>query len=140
MENKKPANELNQSDIDGIIDQRLKPNDNFLPIAKVGQMTGRKESATYSDPTFPRPIKISSRKSVWVESEVRHWMEARARNENPVWPEWLKQLWAQQRTHAIEKNQVRKVNNPRMAKATKPICGSVSKAATTGVTASIGAA
>jgi prophage regulatory protein len=55
----------------------LTPDDRLIRLPEVEHITGRKKSAIYSDPTFPRPIKLSRRESAWVESAVRAWMQAR---------------------------------------------------------------
>ncbi|WP_394752806.1 helix-turn-helix transcriptional regulator [Crenothrix sp.] len=50
------------------------------------QATGLKRTSIYNklnpkspqyDPTFPRPINLSSRTIAWVESEVQAWIDSR---------------------------------------------------------------
>ncbi len=49
----------------------------LLRISEVENITGKKRTSIYSDPTFPRPVKIGLRASAWVESEVIAWIESR---------------------------------------------------------------
>ena len=58
-------------------DTRLNPGDRFIRLPEVMNITGRRKSAVYDDPTFPRPVKLGKRESAWIESEVRAWMAAR---------------------------------------------------------------
>jgi prophage regulatory protein len=55
----------------------LQPNDRFIRLAEVRQLTGRSKTQIYDDPTFPRPLKLSKRESAWIESSVRAWMQAK---------------------------------------------------------------
>jgi prophage regulatory protein len=55
----------------------LQPEDRFIRLPEVRQLTGRSKTQIYDDPTFPRPIKLSQRESAWIEREVRDWMQAR---------------------------------------------------------------
>jgi prophage regulatory protein len=51
----------------------------FLRLPAVTDLTGIKRSAIYkriAEGTFPRPIKLSERCSVWPEQEVLDWQEA----------------------------------------------------------------
>ena len=54
----------------------------FLRLPAVEDRTGLKRAQLYSlsrDGLFPRPIKIGSRSSAWLQSEVELWMETRVR-------------------------------------------------------------
>jgi prophage regulatory protein len=55
----------------------LQPNDRFIRLAQVREITGRSKTQIYDDPTFPRPLKLSKRESAWIESSVRAWMQAK---------------------------------------------------------------
>ncbi len=55
----------------------LQPNERFIRLPEVREITGRSKSQIYEDKTFPRPIKLSSRESAWLETEVRAWMQAK---------------------------------------------------------------
>ena len=49
----------------------------FLRLPEVQERTGFSRSFIYKsvkDETFPRPRKVGSRASVWLESEVNTWM------------------------------------------------------------------
>jgi prophage regulatory protein len=64
----------------------VRPHEQFLRLPAVIQRTGRSKTAIYTDPTFPKPIKISKMSSAWLESEVNEWMAERvkaARNALP---------------------------------------------------------
>ena len=53
---------------------------NFLRRPKVCEITGLKTSTLYekiADGTFPKPIPISKRLVVWLESEVADWQAER---------------------------------------------------------------
>ena len=52
-------------------------NYHLLKLPEVEACTGKSRSSIYGDPTFPRPIKIGTRASAWIESEVMAWIEAR---------------------------------------------------------------
>ncbi|MBL8527558.1 MAG: AlpA family transcriptional regulator [Burkholderiales bacterium] len=49
----------------------------LIRLREVVARTGRSRSMIYSDPQFPRPIKIGPRASAWLESEVSEWVAAR---------------------------------------------------------------
>lgn len=49
----------------------------LLKLPEVEAITGKGRSSIYSDPTFPKPVKIGPRASAWVESEVIGWIESR---------------------------------------------------------------
>ncbi|MEN9681257.1 MAG: hypothetical protein RLZZ627_1150 [Pseudomonadota bacterium] len=55
----------------------LSQNDRFLRLREVLSLTGRSKTSVYSDPNFPRPVKLSMRQSAWIESEVKTWMNER---------------------------------------------------------------
>jgi prophage regulatory protein len=48
----------------------------LLKLPEVENITGKGRTSIYSDPTFPKPIKIGPRASAWVESEVFAWIES----------------------------------------------------------------
>ncbi|MFZ2587543.1 MAG: AlpA family phage regulatory protein [Alphaproteobacteria bacterium] len=52
-----------------------------LRIWQMCQLTGFSKSKVWelakSDPTFPKPSKISSRVTVWNAAEVRAWLDAK---------------------------------------------------------------
>lgn len=59
-----------------------------IPISEVATLIGYGRSSIYSmmkpgsknyDPTFPGPVRIGIRRSVWFEAEVRQWLLARSR-------------------------------------------------------------
>lgn len=53
--------------------------DRLLPMLDLKLITGMGKTRTYDEikqGRFPRPVKLG-RKSVWPESEVRAWVEAR---------------------------------------------------------------
>jgi predicted DNA-binding transcriptional regulator AlpA len=56
---------------------QLQPGDRFIKIREVQELTSRKKSQIYADPTFPRPVKLSVRESAWVYSQVLAWMQAK---------------------------------------------------------------
>lgn len=49
----------------------------LLKISEVENLTGKSRTGIYSDTTFPRPVKIGTRASAWVESEVDEWIAKR---------------------------------------------------------------
>ncbi len=49
----------------------------FWRLRTVEQKTGRRKSAIYADPTFPKPVKLGERASAWISNEVIAWMQAR---------------------------------------------------------------
>ena len=52
-----------------------------LRIEEVERMVGLRKSAIYTrvnDSTFPRPIKLTTRSSGWLLSEVQGWIAERA--------------------------------------------------------------
>ena len=56
-------------------------NDNpFLRIKQVQDQTGLARSTIYklmSEDSFPQPVKITTKSSAWVTSEVDDWKQAR---------------------------------------------------------------
>ena len=55
----------------------LSQNDRFIRLREVLSLTGRSKTSVYTDPSFPRPVKLSMRESAWIESEVKTWMYER---------------------------------------------------------------
>lgn len=51
----------------------------LLKLKRVLARSGKCRTGVYTDPTFPRPIKIGKRASVWIASEVDAWVAARVR-------------------------------------------------------------
>ena len=49
----------------------------LLRIAEVMSLTGKCRSSIYSDPTFPKPIRIGKRAAAWVDAEVNDWIANR---------------------------------------------------------------
>lgn len=49
----------------------------LLKLPEVMKKTCRGRTAIYTDPTFPKPIKVSVRSSAWIESEVDAWIAKR---------------------------------------------------------------
>ena len=56
-----------------------RPNNTIrlIKLHEVRTITGKSRSSIYSDPDFPKPVKIGARASAWVESEILKWVEAR---------------------------------------------------------------
>jgi prophage regulatory protein len=48
----------------------------LIKLPEVERITGKGRTSIYSDPSFPRPLKIGTRASAWVESEVIAWIES----------------------------------------------------------------
>jgi prophage regulatory protein len=57
----------------------VRRHEQFLRLPAVIERTGRSKTAIYTDPTFPKPIKISKMSSAWLESEVNEWMAERVK-------------------------------------------------------------
>jgi prophage regulatory protein len=53
------------------------PEEELLKLKRVIARSGQCKTRIYTDPTFPRPIKIGKRASVWIASEVDAWIRAR---------------------------------------------------------------
>lgn len=51
--------------------------DAVMKLGDVERVTGRKKSAIYADPSFPRPIRLGSRSVGWLSSEVAAWIADR---------------------------------------------------------------
>lgn len=49
----------------------------LLRLPAVKDVTGLSRSTIYSDPKFPRPVKLGPRAIGWLEEEVVAWIEAR---------------------------------------------------------------
>jgi prophage regulatory protein len=61
------------------IEDVVRLHEKFLRLPAVIERTGRSKTAIYTDPTFPKPIKISKMSSAWLESEVNEWMAERVK-------------------------------------------------------------
>jgi prophage regulatory protein len=64
----------------------VRPHEQFLRLPAVIERTGRSKTGIYTDPTFPKPIKISKMSSAWLESEVNEWMAERVKAARDVSP------------------------------------------------------
>lgn len=51
----------------------------ILRLSAVKDVTGKSRTSIYTDPSFPRPIKISERASGWLEEEVQRWLDTRVK-------------------------------------------------------------
>ena len=51
-------------------------NERLIRLREVQAMTGLNRNLIYELPDFPRPIKISTRCSAWLESEVQRWIHS----------------------------------------------------------------
>lgn len=49
----------------------------LLKLEQVKSRTGLSKTAIYTAPSFPQPVKISSRSVAWVESEIDAWIAQR---------------------------------------------------------------
>jgi len=49
----------------------------LLRLSAVKELTGLSRSAIYSDPDFPKAVKIGARAVAWVEDEIREWIQVR---------------------------------------------------------------
>lgn len=61
----------------------------LIKLPQVIEKTGRGRTTIYTDPTFPKPIKIGARAVAWVQSEVDAWIAQRiaaSRGEAPQEP------------------------------------------------------
>lgn len=56
---------------------QIQHGDRFIKIKAVMDITSRKKTQIYADPTFPRPIKLGARESAWLYSQVMAWMQNR---------------------------------------------------------------
>jgi prophage regulatory protein len=59
----------------------------LIKLPEVEHITGKRRTSIYSDPLFPRPIKIGTRASAWVESEVMAWIESQIAKREAIWEE-----------------------------------------------------
>ena len=58
----------------------INPEHKFIPLGVVKEMTSLSRSTIYRlmhEGDFPKLIKMSHRRSTWVEAEVIKWMESR---------------------------------------------------------------
>jgi prophage regulatory protein len=56
------------------------PREKFLSIDQVMELTTLKKSTVYRlarEGSFPQPVRLSPRRSGWVESQVRAWVHQR---------------------------------------------------------------
>lgn len=53
------------------------PHFRLLKLKDVLERTGKSTTCVYTDPSFPRPVKIGQRSSAWVEHEINDWIAAR---------------------------------------------------------------
>ena len=51
----------------------------FLSLREVEFRTSLKRSTLYALPEFPRPVKITVRRSAWLASQVDAWIDSRVR-------------------------------------------------------------
>jgi prophage regulatory protein len=49
----------------------------LLRLPAVKDITGLSRSTIYTDPNFPRPVKLGPRAIGWLEEEVAAWIAAR---------------------------------------------------------------
>lgn len=49
----------------------------LLKLPEVLKRTRRGRTAIYTDPTFPKPIKVGTRSVAWIEREVDEWISQR---------------------------------------------------------------
>ena len=52
-------------------------NERLIRLPEVQSMTGLNRNLIYEIEDFPRPVKISTRCSAWVQSEVQDWIKTR---------------------------------------------------------------
>jgi prophage regulatory protein len=62
----------------------LNDQETLLRIREVQQITGLNRNLIYSLPDFPGPVKISTRSSAWVASEVQRWIHTRVEQRGSV--------------------------------------------------------
>lgn len=48
----------------------------LIRLPEVEQTTGLNRNLIYSLPDFPKPIKISTRATAWLESEIQLWIKS----------------------------------------------------------------
>jgi prophage regulatory protein len=51
----------------------------ILRLPAVKSVTGASRTFIYTDPSFPRAIKISERAVGWLEDEVQKWLDERVK-------------------------------------------------------------
>ncbi|WP_321866741.1 helix-turn-helix transcriptional regulator [Paraburkholderia tropica] len=49
----------------------------LIKLSRVLEKTGLSRTSVYTNPTFPKPIKLSARAVAWVEGEVDGWIATR---------------------------------------------------------------
>ena len=49
----------------------------LIKLARVLEKTGLSRTSVYTNPTFPKPIKLSARAVAWVELEIDEWIAKR---------------------------------------------------------------
>lgn len=49
----------------------------LLRLPEVLKKTCRGRTAIYTDPTFPKPIKLGARSVAWLESDIDAWISKR---------------------------------------------------------------
>lgn len=54
------------------------PYERFLSLREVEHLTSLKKSSLYALADFPRPVRITARRSAWLASEVQGWIERKA--------------------------------------------------------------
>jgi len=62
------------------------PTPRLLRLREVEALTGLRRSAIYAAARrgdFPRPRKLTSVASAWLEPEIRHWIESRPLGDSP---------------------------------------------------------
>ena len=55
------------------------PGERLLSRREVELKTSLKKSTIYALPDFPRPLRITARRSAWRASEVQAWINSRVR-------------------------------------------------------------
>lgn len=51
--------------------------DTLIKLDQVMSKTGRGKTSIYTDPTFPKAIKIGARSVAWIEREIDEWVAQR---------------------------------------------------------------
>ncbi|MDR5777730.1 MULTISPECIES: AlpA family phage regulatory protein [unclassified Caballeronia] len=57
--------------------QSVAPTTTLIKLPRVLEKTGLSRTAVYTEASFPKSIKISSRAVAWIEQEVDDWIAAR---------------------------------------------------------------
>ncbi|WP_426105085.1 helix-turn-helix transcriptional regulator [Massilia sp. TSP1-1-2] len=74
---------MEQSQLPSWIDRRASsrlPEVRFIRMKEVLAICGKSRSSVYEamqKGEFPKPVKLGSRSSAWVKSEIEHWVQAR---------------------------------------------------------------